>query len=311
MPSNPMQRKIRNSFLLGFLLMLIITILIGVVVYFLVIQPKMEEKEAEEQKISAHVYKLKAGVSVESGEEITSSMVESVEIEVKNQNTDFVIAKTENAETGKLKDIIFPSGYKSKIDLGGEAVLTYGMLYEEETTPDSLRYVEYNMITMPTTLDIGSYIDIRLRLDNGQDLIVISKKEIVNVFGQTVGLNLTEDEILILNSAIVEAYIMTASELYMTTYVEPGMQTAAVYTYMPTNEVITLINMDENIVSEARTSLASLYAKQGVTDVRGQLNNSLNKYNDTRDFNIQAGIQEQIEAARNAREQYLSGLEGY
>ena len=185
------------------------------------------------------------------------------------------------------------------------------MLYGDDSEIlASLRYVEYNMITMPTTLDVGSFIDIRLRLPNGQDLIVVSKKEIANVYGQTIGLNLTEDEILILNSAIVERYIITASELYMTTYVEPGTQTAAKYTYMPTSEVIALMNMDENIVAEARAALASLYAKQGVTEIRGQINTIRNQYGEA-ESNIEAGIQAQIEAAQKARKDYLSGLEGY
>ncbi len=49
------------------------------------------------------------------------------------------------------------------------------MSTEDEDIENSLRYMEYNMITMPTTLEEGDYIDIRLRLPNSQDLIVISK----------------------------------------------------------------------------------------------------------------------------------------
>ena len=82
------------------------------------------------------------------------------------------------------------------------------------------------------------------------------------------------------------------------------------YTYMPTSEVIALMNMDENIVAEARAALASLYAKQGVTEIRGQINTIRNQYGEA-ESNIEAGIQAQIEAAQKARKDYLSGLEGY
>lgn len=272
-----------------------------------ILKPKIDKEKGE---TIAYVYRLKAGVNISSGEEIIPSMVESVEIPVTTNSTDFILAKRQD-QTGKIVDIGFMSGYTSKVDLKEGTILTKSMLNEgENEISNSLRYVEYNMITMPTTLDIGSFIDIRLRLPNGQDLIVVSKKEIANVYGQTIGLNLTEDEILILNSAIVERYIITASELYMTTYVEPGTQTAAKYTYMPTSEVIALMNMDENIVAEARAALASLYAKQGVTEIRGQINTIRNQYGEA-ESNIEAGIQAQIEAAQKARKDYLSGLEGY
>ena len=307
MPSNPMQRKVRNSFFLGILVMLIITIIIGGLVFVTILKPKMDKEKGE---TIAYVYRLKAGVNISSGEEIIPSMVESVEIPVTTNLTDFILAKRQD-QTGKIVDIGFMSGYTSKVDLKEGTILTKSMLNEgENEISNSLRYVEYNMITMPTTLDVGSFIDIRLRLPNGQDLIVVSKKEIANVYGQTIGLNLTEDEILILNSAIVERYIITASELYMTTYVEPGTQTAAKYTYMPTSEVIALMNMDENIVAEARAALASLYAKQGVTEIRGQINTIRNQYGEA-ESNIEAGIQAQIESAQKARKDYLSGLEGY
>ena len=308
MASNPMQRKVRNSFLLGILVMLLIAILIGALVFFLVIKPKMDEEKSEEQQLYANVYRLKTGVNIESGQDITSSMVESVMIPVVTETTDFVPSKKKNSE-GKLVDTAFPGGYKSKIDLTGGTIVTYNMLYTEELS-DSLRYVEYNMISIPTTLDIEMYVDIRLRLPNSQDLIVVAKKEIQNVYGQTVGLNLTEDEILLLNSAIVEAYIMPGSELYLASYVEPGMQDKAQYTYSPTAEVVALIKANENIVQEARETIAGRYEASG--DIRIPILNQLNKYTEEeKKNNIETGMQEQIEAARKAREEYLGELEGY
>ncbi len=45
--------------------------------------------------------------------------------------------------------------------------------------------------------------------------------------GNTVWLNLTEDEILNMSCAIVEAFQIPGSKLYATKYTEPGMQDAA------------------------------------------------------------------------------------
>ena len=313
MSSNPMQRKVRNSFLLGMLISIIVVALIGVLIFFMVIQPKLnEEKEKEEQQqqqLVAYVYRLKLGYSVEAGDEITSNMVESVEIPITTVQTDFIEAQRKSSN-GKLIDVPFTSGYKSKISLTEGTILTYSMLMgaDEEEISDSLRYLEYNMISMPTTLEIGDYVDIRWRLSNAQDLIVISKKEIVNLYGQTIGFNLTEEEILLLNSAIVEAFSIPASELYIATYVEPGLQEAAVLTYTPTQEVIDLIYANENIVSTAKEYLIKRYNESAV---RGTINGVTSQYEGDKKYNIEAGIQEQIEAARQARESYLSSISGY
>jgi len=312
MPSNPMQRKARNAFLLGLLVMLLIILVGGAVAFFLVIDPKLKEEKKEKEQIYAIAYRIKENKEVKSGEEISENVLEKVEIPVASEKvkTDFVkISDLTREFQDEDGEFYTENKYKSKVNLKEGTILTYSMLYEKEKMQDSLRYVEYNMITMPTTLDIGNYIDIRLRLPNAQDLIVITKKEIVNIYDTTVGLYLTEEEIVLLNSAIVEAYIMTSSELYMATYVEPGMQGQAIYTYSPTAEVVALIQSNQNIVFEAREAIVNRYNGSGA--VRNPINNSLGQYAEEAKGNVEQGMQEQIEAARKAREDYLSELEGY
>ena len=307
MPSNPMQRKVRNSFLLGVLVMLLIAALIGAAIYLLVIKPKVD-KEKEEASQYDYVYRLKAGKSVKSGEEITGAMVEEVAIPVTTSSTDFFRSKRQD-QNGNVVDVAFTSGYKSKVDLKEGTILTKSMLIDanEDDIADSLRYVEYNMITIPTSLGEGDYVDIRLRLPNAQDLIVISKKAIVSTFEQTIGFNLTEDEIVLLNCAIVESYKMTSSELYLATYVEPGMQEKAVYTYSPSEEVMALIQSDPNIVATARESIVNKYVNSG--NIRNPINNTLGQYADDAKVNVEAGMQQQITNAKQARENYLSDLD--
>ena len=287
--------------------MLVIASLIGAIIYFVVVKPKADKEKAEASQYD-YVYRLKAGKSVNSGEEITASMVEAVEIPVATTSTDFVRAKRRDS-SGNLADVAFTAGYKSKVALKEGTILTKSMLIstEEEDIADSLRYMEYNMITMPTTLEEGDYVDIRLRLPNSQDLIVISKKSIVSIYNQTVGFNLTEDEILLLNSAIVESYKMTSSELYLAKYVEPGMQEKSIYTYSPSEEIVTLIQSNPNIVETARASIANKYMNSG--NIRNPINNALSQYADSAKINVEAGMQQQITNAKQARENYLSGLE--
>ena len=71
MATNPMQRKARNSFLLGMLVTLLIA---GVIIAFLVIQLKNRiDKEKAEMQASVQVYTLKQDVS--SGQVITTDML--------------------------------------------------------------------------------------------------------------------------------------------------------------------------------------------------------------------------------------------
>ena len=217
MVANPMQKRARNSFLLGMMITLIVCAIIGVLIFMLM--SKKEQKQEVEEGALTYAYRLIS--NVKSGEEITFDKVESVLVTEKAVPVGAFAAKTKTVDSkGKETwiDSIFPSGYKSKLDLNAGTILSQNMVYEGEELSNDTRYVEYNMIVLPTTVMIGDYIDIRLTLPNGQDLIVVSKKEIKSLIGNTIGLELTEGEILMMESAIVEAYQMTASKFYKNLY---------------------------------------------------------------------------------------------
>ena len=79
MATNPMQRKARNSFLLGMVVMLLIT---GVIIGFLFMQlMNKNKKEKEELKASVNAYVLNRDVS--SGQVITTDMLT---LQVVNRN---------------------------------------------------------------------------------------------------------------------------------------------------------------------------------------------------------------------------------
>ncbi len=306
MVANPMQKKARNSFLLGMIITLIVCIIIGFL-FYMIISKQNKNREAEEGTIT-YVYRLKN--NVESGHKITSSDVESIPVTSKAVPSDAFASKTKaNNSKGKetLVDQAFPEGYNAKVDLKAGTILSSALVYKgEELTPD-VRYVEYNMLSLPTTVNVGEFIDIRLKLPNGQDLIVVSKKEIKSILGATIGLELSEGDILMMESAIVEAYIMSASKLYVTQYVEPGNQVAAKNTYVPTQAVQALIAADSNIVDTARNALTREFSDSK----RSWVNNDLSSYSGEETQNIETKLKEEIENAKAAREAYLSGLTSY
>lgn len=306
MVANPMQKKARNSFLLGMIITLIICIIIGGMIFFLVLSKN--KKQETEEGVLTYAYSLIK--DVKSGEEITSSMVQSVLVTEKAVPKGAFASKVNTGTKGKetWTDKAFPAGYKSKVNLTAGTILSNDLVYEGEKLANDLRYVEYNMLVLSTTVNIGDYIDIRLTFSNGQDLIVVSKKEIKTMTGDTIGLELTEGEVLMMNSAIVEAYIMPTSKLYAIQYVEPGIQEAATKTYVPTTEVQGLMGRNPNITEEAKTALFNRFN----SDIRIWINNGVNQYEaENRQANITSGLQKEIENAKAAREAYLSGLTSY
>ena len=210
--------------------------------------------------------------------------------------------------TGEMEKInVERVPFIAKIDIYQNTVLTSDLFAKGKMITDDVRYVEYNMLTLPTTIEIGDYIDIRLTLPSGQDLIVVSKKEVKSILGDTIGLELTEGEILMMESAIVEAYIITASKLYAIQYIEPGNQVAAQKTYTPTSEVQGLISKNPNITNIAKQELFAKFNG----DIRTYTESDKAQYTAEKKQNIEEGLKEEIENAKAAREAYLAGMNSY
>jgi len=293
MAINPMQRKSRNSMLLG----IVIGLLIGaVVIVFLFFQlNKLQEEKKEAEAATKTVYVLTA--DVKSGEVIDSSI-----LKLKQAVQDVV-----PADYITLDDLT--ENTIAKLDLTKGSVLAKSLIQEstEKVTAD-LRQQEYNMIVLPQYLDIGDYIDIRLRLANGQDFIVVSKKEIKNITEDTIWVNMYEQEILTMSNAIVEAYKMTGAKLYATTYVEPGNQTNAIPTYVPSTEIINLINADKNITEEAKQGLVDRYTTELRARREQDINSQLNAYSEEAKDNLETNVEKEIVNSKEARKEYIDSL---
>lgn len=294
MAVNPMQKKARNSFLLGMLLTFLICAIIGVVLYILIIGP--EKKSNSEKGAAIKAYALKT--DVKSGEEITADMLSSIDTYANLIPQNYIdLAKL--SSVGDDKKVI------AKIDLYKNTILTSSTVTtEENAVTKDVRAMEYNMLMLPINVNVGDYVDIRLTFPNGQDFIVVAKKEIKNIQGNTITFDMSEEEILMINSAVVESYIMKASNIYVAKYVEPGMQEKADNTYTPTSEVIKLIDTDSNIVATAKSELGARFN----AELRGQMNSATDQYSQSSLTNVEEGIQKQIENAKKAREEYLTSL---
>ncbi len=171
----------------------------------------------------------------------------------------------ENVEQVEIKSSIenymyldsFEEGMMLKVDVLKDMPLMTAMVTKEFIGAD-LREAELNMLLLPTNLKSGKQLDVRICLPDGEDFIVLSKKQVRNLKSDqnTVWLWLDEKELLTLDSAIVDAYLHPGTKLYTVNYIEPTIQKAAIPTY-PVNEAVRQVMlMDPNILEEAKAGLA-------------------------------------------------------
>ncbi len=356
MASNPMQRKARNSFILGMFLMLIIT---GVIIAFLFLQLKnYHDKEEENNKLLTSVCVLTQ--NVKSGQIITSDMLQSKKVyttmipdnaigdvatlnnySLQDKEGNAVSSKVEKGvttlyikneqlkmedtpgENGEINYYIEKNGQKeyiqlnktpvlAKVSMQANTILTRELITKgNNTTSDDIRKQEYNVVILPTQLQTGDYIDIRLSMPSGEDYIVVSKKEVEipivdNVDSQnTIWLNLSEQEILSMSSAIMDAFKVEGSKLYATTYTEPGFQTAAIPTYPVNAEVVQQLR--ENPSDAIKEAVEGLLKRYSLTQ-RSRINKNIEDNLTKADDNVKTKMQESIQKTQEERQKYLDSL---
>ncbi len=292
MATNPMQKKARNSMLVG----IIVGLLIGCVgIAFFFMQATNYKKQIDTaQANTRQAYVLKN--DIKSGTNITLDDLVQVSALKDVIPTDYVT----------LEDIT--ENTIAKLDLTRGLVLSKAMIQESDAkvTAD-LREQQYNMVILPQYLEQDSYIDIRLTLPNGQDYIVVSKKRIKQITEDTIWIDMYEQESLVMSNAIVEAYMMPGSKLYATTYVEPGIQANATPTFVPRAEVINLMNSDPNIVAEARQELAARYSSLMVRREQ-DINSQLNAVGEDARSNLETNMEQEITRSKEARKEYMDSL---
>lgn len=114
-------------------------------------------------------------------------------------------------------------GQTAKFNISAKVPITASMISSEILASD-VRIQEINTVLMPSDLVEGDTIDIRLMYPNGTDYIVIAQKQVNKIYDTTFWLYLSEDERLLLNSAIVDSYLNSGSKLYATVYADSDSQ---------------------------------------------------------------------------------------
>lgn len=315
MAMNPMQRKIRNSFLFGFLVAVIIAAVVVALLYMRVKGLKEEiVKIQKEQEVSVtRVYAVMQDVQKDE------TLTQSSESDDSNKKIDIISVPSQqvpdNAITPSNIDELYAIDPQSanpeyemtaKLNLSKNTVLTTDMV-EKDSKSGTFRMAEYTMISLPSKLKQNDYIDIRIAYPTSADFVVLSKVKVQDANTNTIWLKLPESQLLLLNNAILESYIVEGTKLYATQYIDAA-QAELNSTYVPNSTVASLIQAnnftedDQNIIDEANND---------VMDIRKYIDSVLAKYtDDEKTSKVNEGFTTEKTTIQAAREALMGDL-GY
>ena len=199
------------------------------------------------------------------------------------------------------------------IDIPKGTIITEKMLtLKSEAATDSnnmnstYRIVEYSMIMLPTELQKGDTIDIRISYPNGQDFVVAAKKVVEKTDSTSIWLKLKEDELLKMNSAIIESYSVEGAKLYAVNYTQPGIQAAANANYPVSDKVYQLLTYDPNIVEAIQQQYKN--AVNNYLVVRKPINEILQStQQEELRSRISSAVQKEIRERAEKRQTFIEG----
>lgn len=203
------------------------------------------EYEIESNKQTVYV----ASRDIEKGEALLSEVEEGAD-------TSLVNVMEQTIYTG-----LDPESYISAEQLGSTAIVdirenepVMRNMVTELTIADDTREYEMTVANLMTDQTTNDCVDVRIMFPNGEDYLILSKKPVRNLLLDSCVFYtyLSEEEILRMASATIDAYTITGTRIYTTRYVESNLQEAAVPNYLVKPENIDLINgskQDPNVVS--------------------------------------------------------------
>ena len=209
----PMKKKVITSTVVTAVVLIIIFVAIAFI-YVSQNNKHIAELEKRGEVVQRYVFTK----DMLQGDIVTASDIALVDV------------KGESAAKDSYTNLTSMIGRRLKVNANAKTIVTSSLFFEEDKEPSmDTRLQEFNMITLPSDLDVGDYIDIRLRFPTGEDYLVIAGKKIQS-FGatesdsNTIFLRLDEEEIVKMGSAIIESYIRDGVLLYANKYVDPDAQ---------------------------------------------------------------------------------------
>lgn len=314
MAMNPMQRKVKNAFLLGIVAAIFVAaIVVGIL--FIKIKGLNEEIEGmrEKEKIAmTQVYTVSQ--EVKEGESVRYLTTISVAVEKAPKNAITDENLEQYAETDSKGEIILSEDgspsyqMKARVGITPNTIITTDMV-EKSAEAGTFRMVECTSIVLPSKLATGDFVDIRLQLYTGDNLIVLSKIKVEDSNASTIWLKLSESQYVLLRNAMLETYIMKGSELLATQFSNEA-QAPLNATYVPSVRAKSLI--EANKLTEQDEEIIKQYNSDGeALKVRDSIEAMLRDYSgDEQRDKAAEGFEKEKTAIQATREELL-GTMGY
>lgn len=199
-------------------------------------------QQIEDIGVIGNTYQLK--IDVKGGAQIDEEDFEMVETPVKFTYDE------ELRPDGYISDLSTIVNKRYKTNLSAGTVITPALVYDDYLTKD-LRYMDVQFDELPIGLEVGDYIDCRVRFSGGQDMVAMKHKEVVEVYNSnTVRLLLSEMDLHTYQSIITDKATYSGLEFYGILYLDGGVQDAAIIYYPLRLDVLSTIVQDPNIADD-------------------------------------------------------------
>ena len=152
---------------------------------------------------------------------------------------------------GGIGDLI---GRVVKTNVSRNTPIVESLLYAEgeEKPAKDIRLQEINFVLLPSDLQKDDYIDIRIQYPTGENYRVLAGKKVIRSTSEdddevdvnTIFIQVSEEELLVLASAVIESYMQDGMKLYATKYVDPFEQ-------LFKEEIINYVDLYEKSIARA------------------------------------------------------------
>lgn len=156
------------------------------------------------------------------------------------------------------------SMYVQKEDLGKTLLIPVSAwepvmksMVTDELFENDTREVEVSVANLMLDQKVNDYIDIRVLFPDGSDYLVVPKIKVkrMSLENNLFYCNMSEDQLLTLSAATIDAFTITGTKIYITRYVAPNMQEDGIPNYPVRQETLSLMATDPNILKRAEQTL--------------------------------------------------------
>lgn len=145
-------------------------------------------------------------------------------------------------------------------DVEAGVCITFSMLCTEE---ENVREVYVTAAELPEHIQAGDRVDVRIRYANAEDYIVLSDKSLLRCDrDRGMVLKLTEEEILLLSSAIADSDYFKDTQIYVVEYPEYEQQEGGRVNYVANMQILMMLGK-EKTEGESRNALEQRLMQDG------------------------------------------------